>query len=197
LLKPLPIVGIMLPVLLSTQWRSNMAFRWAILSAGLMAAAVATAQPYGMGPGMMGGYGPGYGMGPGMMGGYGPGYGMGPGMMGGYGMGPGMMGGWGRGGWGLEGLGLSDEQRSKISDIQRDLSRLQWDLMRSMHEQDWHMGDAWRDGGIDEKAARKAFDAMTEMHRKMFDATLEARKRVDALLTPQQREQLRRGTTAR
>jgi len=47
---------------------------------------------YGMGPGMMGGYG-GYGMGPGMMGGYG--YGMGPGMMGGYGMGPGMMGGYG------------------------------------------------------------------------------------------------------
>ena len=53
---------------------------------------------YGMGPGMMGGYGGyGYGMGPGMMGGYG-GYGMGPGMMGGYGgygMGPGMMGGYG------------------------------------------------------------------------------------------------------
>jgi hypothetical protein len=65
------------------------------------------AQPYGYGPGMMGGYGPGYGMmgggygpgwmmgrgyGPGMMGGYGPGYGMmgpgyGPGMMGGYGPG--------------------------------------------------------------------------------------------------------------
>jgi hypothetical protein len=45
---------------------------------------------YGMGPGMMGGYG--YGMGPGMM--IGPGMMMGPGMMG-YGMmGPGMMG-WG------------------------------------------------------------------------------------------------------
>ncbi len=43
----------------------------------------AFAQPdgrHGMGPGMMGGYGPGYGMGPGMMDGYGPGYGMGPGM---------------------------------------------------------------------------------------------------------------------
>ena len=37
----------------------------------------------GYGYGMMGGYGPGYGMGPGMMGGYG-GYGMGPGMMGGW-----------------------------------------------------------------------------------------------------------------
>jgi len=72
--------------------------------------------PYGMYPGMMGGYGYGmgpqmmgnygYGMGPGMMGGYGMGpqmmggyggYGMGPGMMGGYGMGPGMMGGYGHG----------------------------------------------------------------------------------------------------
>ena len=62
---------------------------------------------YGMGPGMMGGYGMGpgmmgYGMGPGMMGGYGMGsgmmgYGMGSGMMGGYGMGYGMMGEYGRG----------------------------------------------------------------------------------------------------
>jgi len=60
---------------------------------------------YGMGPGMMGGNGPGQGAGPGMMGGggYGPGAGggYGPGMMGGgYGqgmMGPGMMGGYGQG----------------------------------------------------------------------------------------------------
>ncbi len=64
--------------------------------------------PYGMGPGMMHGYGmmnggcgmgPGYGYGPGMMRGY---QGMGPGMMRGYqGMGPGMMHGYGmRGGQG-------------------------------------------------------------------------------------------------
>ena len=63
-------------------------------------AATVSAQPfgYGMGPGMMGGYGPGYGghMGSysmgwgGHMGGYGPGNGMGPGMMGGYGPGYGM-----------------------------------------------------------------------------------------------------------
>jgi len=48
------------------------------ISLGLAAAAV-SAHPsgYGMGSGMMGGYGQGYGMGPGMMGGYGPGYGMG------------------------------------------------------------------------------------------------------------------------
>ena len=65
----------------------------AALTLGLGAAAV-SAQPfgYGMGPGMMGGYGPGYGMGPGMMGGYGPRNGMGwaGGHMGGYGPGYGM-----------------------------------------------------------------------------------------------------------
>jgi hypothetical protein len=65
----------------------------AALTLGLGAAAV-SAQPfgYGMGPGMMGGYGPGYGMGPGMMGGYGPrnGMGWGGGHMGGYGPGYGM-----------------------------------------------------------------------------------------------------------
>ena len=53
----------------------------AALALGLGAASV-SAQPfgYGMGPGMMGGYGPGYGMGwsGARMGGYGPGYGMGP-----------------------------------------------------------------------------------------------------------------------
>ncbi len=65
---------------------------------------------YGMGPGMMGGYGYGgpgqgyYGMGPGMMGGYGQGYGHGM-MGGGYGMGPGMMGGYGGPGQGYYGMG--------------------------------------------------------------------------------------------
>jgi hypothetical protein len=95
--------------------------RYATFAAALAAvglAGAAQAQPFGygpgygmMGPGMMGGYGPGWMMGPGYgqgMG-YGPGYGMmgpgyGPGMMGygrgygpgwmmrGYGYGPGMMG---------------------------------------------------------------------------------------------------------
>jgi Spy/CpxP family protein refolding chaperone len=134
-------------------------------------------------------------MGPGMMGGYGSA--MGPGMMGGYGMGPGMMWGGGRRGGGLYALDLSAEQRSKIEEIRRDISRRQWELMRGMHEQDWHMGDAWRDGGFDEKAARKAFEAMTEAHKKMFEASIEARKRIDAVLTPQQREQLSRGTAPR
>jgi len=145
---------------------------------------------YGMGPGMMGGdYGPGYGMGPGMMGGYGPGSGMGPGMMGGYGMGRGMMGGYS----GLNGLDLSAEQRTKITEIQRELFGARWALMGKMHQQRGPMDEAYASGKFDEKAARKAFDAMSELRKQMFELSLQAQKRIDALLTPEQREQLRGG----
>ena len=165
----------------------------------LAVAATAWSQPYGMGPGMMGGNGPGYGMGPGMMGGYGPGYGIGPGMMGGYGpgygMGPGMMGGFGAGfGYGVD---LTDEQRAKISDIRREVSRKHWELMGKMHEEGGPMYEAFGSGAFDEKAARKAYAAMTEAHKQMFETSLDARKRIEAVLTPEQREQMRRGWRGR
>lgn len=162
----------------------------------------------GMGPGMMGGYGPGgYGMGPGMMGGMGPGMmggqgpgggcGMGPGMMGGHGMGPGggygmgtgMMGGYGYGGLGR--LNLNDEQRAKIGEIQQDVARKQWELMGRMHEQGFHMHQFGP--GVDENAARKAYQAMADAHKAMFELSLDSRKRIESVLTREQLEQLRRG----
>lgn len=163
--------------------------RTTLLLAGLALAVSAQAQPYGAG--MMGG---GNGPGPGMMGGYG----MGPGMMGGYGpggdwgMGPGMMGGLGYGDWVLERADLSAEQRAKIVDIQKELSNKQWDAMRRMHDQQWQMRRNAPGGAIDEQAARAAYTAMSDAHRQMFELSLDARKRIDALLTPQQREQLAR-----
>ena len=168
----------------------------AVTAAALLGtAAAAFSQPYGMGPGMMGGYG----MGPGMMGGYGPGAGMGPGMMGGYGpgygMGPGMMGGFGPGfGYGMD---LSDEQRAKMSEIQQELAQKHWELMGRMHQQGGPMSQAFGPGPIDEKAARKAYEAMAEAQKQMFDLSLQARKRIDAVLTPEQREQMGRGWRGR
>jgi Spy/CpxP family protein refolding chaperone len=168
----------------------------AVTTAALLGtAAAAFSQPYGMGPGMMGGYG----MGPGMMGGYGPGAGMGPGMMGGYapgyGMGPGMMGGFGPGfGYGMD---LSDEQRAKMSEIQQELAQKHWELMGRMHQQGGPMSQAFGPGPIDEKAARKAYEAMAEAQKQMFDLSLQARKRIDAVLTPEQREQMGRGWRGR
>jgi len=159
---------------------------------------------YGMGPGMMQGYGPGYGMGPGMMQGYGYGYGMGPGMMQGYGMGPGMMYG-GRGGWnGGYGMGpgmmygygygygggpdLTDDQRSKIGKIQQDLRSKQWELMGKMHDAYGRRVDA-----ADDATAEKADDQITKLQQEMIANAAAARKQMDAVLTKEQRQQLRRG----
>jgi Spy/CpxP family protein refolding chaperone len=173
------------------------------LLAGSLWAASALAQPYGMGPGMMGsgaGYGPGgwgpggCAMGPGWGGGSGPGGGAGPGYGGGYGMGPGfgmgpgMMGGFGR--LDLHGLDLSADQRSKLAEIHADVERKQWDLMRSMHELGWQSG--MRGGAFDAAQARKTYDAMAALRKQMFDNALDARQRIDAILTPQQRQQVRR-----
>ncbi|MDH5578984.1 MAG: Spy/CpxP family protein refolding chaperone, partial [Betaproteobacteria bacterium] len=124
--------------------------------------------------------------GPGMMGGYG-GYGMGPGMMGGYG---------GYGGYGY-GVDLSPEQRAKIAEIQREFGRKQWELMEKMHEEGGPMYQAFGSGAFDEKAARKAYQDMADAQKQMFDAQLEVRKKIDAVLTPEQREQMNRGWRGR
>ncbi len=152
-----------------------------------------------MGPGMMGGYGSHGMMGPGMMGqgmmgqGMGPGM-MGPGMMGGHGshgmmgqgMGPGMMG-------AAPQLKLTEEQRSKISLIQREASREHWTLMGKMHDQHYRMHDVLGSGKLDESAARKAFDEMSAVRKQMFQGMLDTRKKIDAVLTDEQRRQLRGG----
>jgi Spy/CpxP family protein refolding chaperone len=189
------------------------------ISAGLLLAVSGCSQSYGRAHGMMWGDGTGYrhggygmnaemmegddgpegdGMGPGMMRGGGPGYGRGGndmnhGMMGegygpdGYSMGSGMM--WGGG----APLNLTEEQRAKIAEIQKEVRAKQWALMEKMHEQGWRSGGFARDGQFDEPAARKAYDAMTDLRKQMFENSLAVRKRIDSVLTPQQREQIHRG----
>lgn len=152
----------------------------AVATSALVAGS-ALAQP-GWGPGMMGGYGEGYGYGPGMMGGYGGGYG--PGMGGGMGM--------GMGGGGPRALALADlsaEQRGKIRQAQQDFWKKQWPLMQQMHSTAWDADGA----ELDDQAARKNYDAVAGLHKQMFENQLELRKRIDGVLTPQQRESLRRG----
>lgn len=145
------------------------------VAASLALGGVVLAQPYGMGPGMMGGYGGGYGVGPGMMGGAG----MGPGMMFGY------------ANEAYAGLDLTPEQRKKIAGIQEETSKAMWQLMGTMHQQGYHMQGMFGPGSLDEQAARKSFQTMTETQKAMFEMQLEARKKIDAVLTKEQREKQR------
>ena len=181
--------------------------------------ASAPASPsYGMGPGMMGGYGMGpgmmggYGMGPGMMGGYGMGpgmmggYGMGPGMMGGYGMGPGMMGGYGMGpcmmgGYGMgpgggghwaSHLKLSDEQQARINKIQDDTRKQHWSIMGAMMDQQAKLRDLYAAPNRDSAAIDEAYKNIGKLQQQMYESGVDARKRIDAVLTKEQQEKLRK-----
>jgi len=143
---------------------------------------------YGMGPGMMGGYG-GYGMGPGMMGGYG-GYGMGPGMMGGYGggygMGPGMM------GFGpLGSLDLNDEQRAKIDKIIETERKQHWSTMGKMLDVQNKLRYLYAADEPDPKKVGAVYGELAKLQQQMLETHVRASNQVHQVLTKEQREQLR------
>lgn len=154
-----------------------------ILMGGTVVAAGANANPphgnfgpdYGMGPGMMGGYG----MGPGMMGGQGSGYGMGPGMMDGYAS--------------RADLNLTAEQRSKIAKIRNDVRRKHWDLMGKMQDEQAQMNEQYNSDLRDDAPLSKSYREMSELRQQMFDLSLSARRQIDAVLTQEQRDKLKRG----
>ena len=103
------------------------------------------------------------------------------GMMGGM-MGPGTM------GYGPLPADLTAEQRRQLAEIHREFRARQWPLMQQMHELMWDEG-----APSDEQAQRRAYDKFAALHKQMFENRLAMRKRIDALLTPQQRESLRGG----
>lgn len=128
------------------------------------------------------------GMGPGMMGGYS--YGMGPGMMGGdgYGMGPDMMGGGYR--FGRE-LGLTNDQVAKINQIRDEIRRMHWSLMGAMMDEHAKLRDLYAAPKRDNAAIDDAYKTLGKLQRQMVESSLDARKRMDAVLTKEQREKLR------
>ena len=144
---------------------------------------------YGMGPGMMGGYSSGYGMGPGMMGGYGGGYGMGSGMMGGYGA---MMGGYGGGMMGLNSLNLSDEQWTKIDKLTDELRQKHWALMSAMMNESSKLRSLYRQEKPDPAAIGKIYQQIFDLKRQMIESSIEQQNHIQDILTPEQRQQLRR-----
>jgi len=133
--------------------------------------------PNGMGPGMMGDYG-----GPG----YGGGYGMGAGMMGGYGGSYGMM-----GPENFGGLNLSDDQKAKVTQIQRDARRKMWSLMGRMMESRYALQDLYDADKQDAAAINRQFKELEDMRRQMVESSVDMHNRINEILTKEQREQIR------
>jgi len=168
--------------------------------AALAAATISTLAVAQMGPGMGGGPGMGRGAGPGMAGGDCPMQQGAGGPQGKGGMHGGMHGGKGGGMMGmgqgippgvLATLGLTPEQQTKVTEIQREQQRKRHAMHGTMQEMRWKAQDSQKDG-FNEDAARKQFDAMAAMRKEMFESGLAARKQLDAVLTPEQREKLKK-----
>lgn len=126
------------------------------------------------------------GMPGGMMGG--PMMGMSGGMMGGHMKGGPMMG--GQEFMALDRLDLDKAQREKAREILRDSQRKMHALMGSMHELQWQDEDAAKPGEFDAAAARKRYEAHAAIQKQVFEARLDAHKRMLDVLTREQREQL-------
>lgn len=143
----------------------------------------------GSGPGMMGGHGPGM-HGSGMMGD------CCPGMMGGYGHG--MMGGYGSGMM-MESprinmvmsLDLSDEQRSKINKLSDELKHDNWATRGIIMDESAKLRDLYEADKRDPSAIGKQYQKIFDLQRKMIEATVTTQNRIEDLLTPDQRAQLK------
>jgi Spy/CpxP family protein refolding chaperone len=147
------------------------------------------------GPGMMGGYGgPGQGpYGPGMMRGQGQSYGYGPGMMGG-GMMSGMMGGGMMGGMGLgplQALDLNEQQQTRINQIRDETRRKNWDTMGKLLDEQARLRDLLAAEKRDPAAIGKQSMKLADLRRQLLEASIESHNRIEALLSKEQRDQLR------
>lgn len=169
------------------------AFMAAMVVLGLATTAVtAMAQPVGTA-----GPPPGYEGRPAMMGGYGGG----PGMMGGHGGGPGMMGGGGPGwdrGNGFAGvlsqLGLTIDQQQKIAKIHEETRQKNWNAMGQLLSEEFTLSSLYRADKLDANAIIEQQKKVDELRRVMIRSHLEMEIQVEALLTEDQRKELRSAT---
>ncbi|MDZ7788337.1 MAG: periplasmic heavy metal sensor [Halofilum sp. (in: g-proteobacteria)] len=117
------------------------------------------------------------------------GQGMGPGMMG-QGMGPGMMGQGMMGPYVSGVLGLSDDQRRQMEEIQRENASEHWQMMQEMQQHRGNMMEAYDQDAPDPDAVGDAFSRMMETRRGMIEQQVRMQNRMREVLTEEQRKRL-------
>jgi len=161
---------------------SNKCAIFALALSATLASGAVVAQS-GSGSGMGGGQQM-MGQGHGMMG-----QGMGPGMMG-QGMGPGMMGQGMMGPYVSGVLGLSEDQRKQMEEIQRENASEHWQMMQEMQQHRGNMMEAYDQDAPDPDAVGDAFSRMMETRRGMIEQQVRVQNRMREVLTEEQRKRL-------
>jgi Spy/CpxP family protein refolding chaperone len=137
--------------------------RLTILGAALMAASsLAAAQGYGYGPGMMRGQG--------MMG-------QGQGMQQGAGM--------------LAALNLTDEQREKVLAIQEEHRKKNWAAMGEVRAEQFKLRSLYGSEKLDPNKVVEQQKKVDALRQQMLKSRVETHNQIAAVLTPEQRKQLR------
>ncbi len=124
----------------------------------------------------------------GMMGSWG---GMGSDMMGGGMMGGGMMGGGMMGYAPYQFLNLTDDQRSRINKIQDEERRKHWQTMGKVMDERARLRDLYQADKRDSQAILKVQEQIDQLQRKMLELHLNTQNQVEALLSQEQRDQLK------
>ena len=118
--------------------------------------------------------------------GYGPGVGgYGPGMMGG-GYGPGMM-----GSGPLSALDLKDDQRDKIFAIQEEARSKNFGTMTQIRAEQYKLTKLYNAEKADPKAIGDEQKKVDELRRQIIQSHVDTRNQVEAVLTAEQKKQLR------
>ena len=119
--------------------------------------------------------------------------GYGPGMMGDYGLGgagmmtgPGMM-----GGPMTTSLKLTDEQEDKLFALHEQMRAKNFATMGKMRTEAFKLNRLLKAENVDSKAVLEQQKKVDEARREMFASHLEMRKQFEAVLTPEQRKQMR------
>lgn len=89
----------------------------------------------------------------------------------------------------LASLGLTPGQRAAIDAIHEDLWRAEWDVMGDMQALMWN--------ALGTRGQGRGYDEMIALRREMLASLDEARTRIDAVFTPEQRDRLRQLSSCR
>jgi Spy/CpxP family protein refolding chaperone len=114
--------------------------------------------------------------------------GMGPGMMGMMDS-PGMMGGMGMGR--IQMLDLTKEQRASMHKLQDQLRRTNWDTMGKIMDESSKLRELFAADKPDAKRIGAVYGNIFNLRRQMIESKIDTHNRVDAVLTKEQRQELK------
>jgi Spy/CpxP family protein refolding chaperone len=86
---------------------------------------------------------------------------------------------------------LTDEQRKQLSSIRREASDKHWNLMGKVRTERLHLQDLYSAESPDPEAIGAQQKKLLALRQQMIDVSVDAQKRLDALLTKEQKEALR------